>query len=109
MLVSVHVESGLDVGDTFVGEPGLEEGLDLAGAQDECLVAFRALALRDVEGEIGVCIEGLWCCGGVVVACCCAGITACSRATVVIFVRHGKYYELQEEEQEVDAECKSFT
>jgi len=72
---------------TFVGQPVLEEGLDLAGACDERGGAFGAFALRDVEREVGVCFEGCGCWGAGVLRRCCAasaGLDVC----VVVLVRH---------------------
>jgi hypothetical protein len=42
---------------TFVGEPGLEEGFDLAGASHEGGTAAGTFALGDVDREVGVGFE----------------------------------------------------
>jgi hypothetical protein len=42
---------------TFVGEPGLEEGFDLAGAGHEGGIAAGTFTLGDVDREVGVGFE----------------------------------------------------
>jgi hypothetical protein len=75
---------------TFVRQPVLKQGLDLAGALDERRVALGAFALRGVERKVGVGVEGLGC-RRAVVACRSAAAATATRLDVslVILVGHG--------------------